>query len=174
MPGESMRGAYPIGSSITVAQLEADPYPLFERLQRLEPLSWVEALGMWYVTRYEDVRAIALDHAHFTTACERSLIRDTFGPKILSWEGPEHDRSRRAVQARFAPGCVRQMYEAAIHAAAARLITGFQRAGEVELRAQFAARLPILTMLEVFGLPPDGEPQMRRWYDAFERALANF
>lgn len=174
MVDKSATAAYPLGSAITLAELEADPYPVYARLQALEPISWVDALSMWYVTRYEDVRAITLDHARFTTACERSLILDTFGPQMLSAEGAEHDRYRRAVAARFAPGCVRQMYEAAIHAAAARLIAGFKQTGAVELRAQFAARLPILTMLEVFGMPLDGEAQMRRWYDAFERALSNF
>jgi cytochrome P450 len=174
MARKSATAAYPVGSSITLAELEADPYPVYARLQVLEPISWVDALHMWYVTRYEDVRAITLDHARFTTAFERSLILDTFGPQMLSTEGAEHDRYRRAVAARFAPGCVRQTYEAAIHAAAARLIAGFKQAGAVELRAHFAARLPILTMLEVFGMPLAGEGQMRRWYDAFERALSNF
>jgi cytochrome P450 len=174
MPGDSATTAYPLGGAITLAQLEADPYPVYARLQALEPISWVDALGMWYVTRYEDVRAITLDQARFTTAFERSLILDTFGPQMLSTEGAEHDRYRRAFAARFAPGCVRQMYEAAIHTAAARLIRGFKHAGTIELRAHFAARLPILTMLEVFGMPLDGEAQMRRWYDAFERALSNF
>src|ERR1700733_3181144 len=174
MLGKSATAAYPLGSAITLAQLEADPYPVYARLQLLEPISWVDALQMWYVTRYEDVRAITLDHARFTTAFERSLILDTFGPQMLSAEGAEHDRYRRAVAARFAPGFVRQMYEAAIHTAAARLIAGFKQAGTVELRERFAARLPILTMLEVFGMPLDGERRMRRWYDAFERALSNF
>jgi cytochrome P450 len=174
MPGPSEAAAYPLGSAITLAELEADPYPVYARLQALEPISWVDALGMWYVTRYEDVRAITLDHARFTTAFERSLILDTFGPQMLSSEGSEHDRYRRALAARFAPGCVRQVYEAAIHAATARLIADFKNSGAVELRAHFAARLPILTMLEVFGMPLDGEAQMRRCYDAFERALSNF
>jgi len=166
--------AYPVGSSITLAQLEADPYPVYARLQALEPISWVDALGMWYVTRYEDVRAIALDHTRFTTACERSPIRDTFGAQMLSVEGAEHDRYRRALQSRFTASCVRQMYEAAIHTAAARLIAAFKDTGEIELREHFAARLPILTMLSVLDMPIELAAHMRRWYDAFEHALANF
>jgi cytochrome P450 len=166
--------AYPLGRSVTVAELEADPYPVYARLQAIEPISWVDVLGMWYVTRYEDVRAITLDHARFTTACERSPIRDTFGAQMLSVEGAEHDRYRRALQSRFTASCVRQMYEAAIHAAAAHLIARFKDTGEIELREHFAARLPILTMLTLFDMPIESAAHMRRWYDAFERALANF
>jgi cytochrome P450 len=174
MIGTSDAHAYPVGRAITLAQLETDPYPVYAQLQALEPISWVEALGMWYVTRYEDVRTIAMNHAQFATASDRSLILDTFGPQMLSTEGAAHDRYRRAVQPHFSPACVRQMHEAAIHTAASRLIQEFKPRGEVELRTQFAARLPIVTMLAVFGLPLNVESQMRYWYDAFEQALANF
>jgi cytochrome P450 len=165
---------FPLGRAVSIEQLEADPYPFYAQLQRAEPISWIAALGMWWVTRYEDVRAIAMDDARFTTAFDRSLIFDTFGRQMLTTEGDEHDRYRRAVQQSFAPGFVRRRHEAAIHAAAGRLIGDFRDDGEVELRAAFAARLPVVTMLELFGMPLYGEPSMRRWYDAFERALANY
>jgi cytochrome P450 len=174
MAGKSNIDTYPLGRAVTLAQLEADPYPVYAQLQAFEPISWIEALGMWYITRYEDVRAIAIDQARFTTAFDRSLILDTFGSQMLSAEGVEHDRYRRAVQARFVSAYVRQTFEAAIHTSAARLIDGFKRAGVVELRTQFAARLPILTMLALFGMPLEGEVRMRSWYDSFERALSNF
>jgi cytochrome P450 len=42
------------------------------------------------------------------------------------------------------------------------------------LRPSFAGRLRIQVILMVCGLPPTAERQMRRWYDSFEAALANF
>src|SRR5262249_43500077 len=46
--------------------------------------------------------------------------------------------------------------------------------GTAELRAEFAARLPVLSILAMFGLPATEEPRVRHWYDTFEEALANF
>jgi cytochrome P450 len=43
----------------------------------------------------------------------------------------------------------------------------------VDLRASYAARLPIQTMLDVFGLSGDAELVLRELYDSFESALAN-
>ena len=73
MIGTSDAHAYPVGRAITLAQLETDPYPVYAQLQALEPISWVEALGMWYVPGYGDVRTIAMNHAQFATASDRSL-----------------------------------------------------------------------------------------------------
>lgn len=163
-----------LGAEVDLADLERDPYPIYARLRSSEPISWIEALGMWYVTRYEDVRAIIRDTERFTTASGDSLIHETFGAHMLTTEGAEHDRYRRAVQHSFMPGLVRQAFEAGIAGASSRLIAEFKAAGEIELRSAFAARIPVQTILAVFGMSMEAEGSMRRWYDAFEKALSNF
>lgn len=163
-----------IGDGVTPAELEDDPYPAFARLREGEPISWIAALNMWYLTRYEDVRAAILDPDRFTTSFEQSTIFDTFGSHMLTTEGVQHDRYRRATQGPFAPSCIRARFESAIAEAAGRLIEQFKHKKAVELRSAFAGRLPIQTILIVCGLPPSVEVQMRQWYDSFEHALANF
>lgn len=164
----------PLGQAIRLEQLDADPYPIFERLRAEEPVSWVPALGMWYVTRHADVREVLLDSGRFTTAWEHSTIFETFGAHMLTTEGAQHDRYRMAALHAFMPGNIRARLEPAMEKAADHLIAGFEAAGEAELRSAFASRLPIQTILLTFGLPLEGEALMRGWYDSFERALANF
>jgi cytochrome P450 len=159
---------------VTLDELQDDPYPVYERLQAHEPVSWIATLGIWYVTRYEDVRTIIMDSSRFTTASEHSLIYDTFGFQILTTEGSDHARYRRALQPNFQPGHVRQYYESTILRVVSRLIDGLRTQREAELRTVFAARLPVQTILAVFGLPLEMEAAVRNWYDVFERGLANF
>jgi cytochrome P450 len=165
---------FPLGHDITLEELDRDPYPVFARLREHEPISWVPVLGMWYVVRYEDVRTALFDVARLTTESPQSTIFDTFGAHILTTEGATHDRYREASRHSFAPGFIRAHLETAIRAAASALIDGFEKEGQADLRAVFASRLPIQVMLLVCGLPADAEPRMRRWYDSFEAALANF
>jgi len=40
-----------VGTEITVEQLEADPYPIYEHLRAEEPVCLVESVGLWLVTR---------------------------------------------------------------------------------------------------------------------------
>ena len=55
-----------VGESITLDELERDPYPIYARLRDEEPVSWVPAVQLWLVTRYEDVRAVDLAPETFT------------------------------------------------------------------------------------------------------------
>jgi cytochrome P450 len=166
--------SFPLGHDITLEELDRDPYPVFARLREHEPISWVPALGMWYVVRYEDVRTALFDAVRLTTASPQSTIFDTFGAHILTTEGATHDRYREAARHPFAPAFIRSHLETAIRTAAGALIDEFDKHGQADLRAVFAGRLPIQVMLLVCGLAPDAEPRIRRWYDSFEAALANF
>jgi len=165
---------FPLGASVSSRTLARDPYPWYAELRSREPISWIKELGMWYVTRYEDVRAILMDDGRFTTASEKSLIFDTFGAQMLTSEGAEHDRYRRPVQPYFAAGHIRKNFEAAIETSARTLVRDFGAGEVVEMRSAFAARLPVLTILRVFGMPLEAETHFRKWYDSFEAALANF
>jgi cytochrome P450 len=165
---------FPVGREITLEELDRDPYPAFERLRRYEPISWIAALNMWYLVGHEDVRSALLDTSRLTTESAQSTILDTFGAHILTTEGALHERYRQALRQPFTPSFIRSHLEAAIEAAAAALIENFQKQGQAEVRSVFASRLPIQVILLVCGLPPQAEPQMRRWYDSFEAALANF
>ncbi len=129
---------------------------------------------MWYIVGYEDVRTALLDTTRMTTVSAQSTIFDTFGAHILTSEGATHDRYRQALRHPFAPNFIRAHLEAAINAATTALISEFENHGRADLRAVFASRLPIQVILLVCGLPAAAEPQMRRWYDSFEAALANF
>lgn len=164
---------FPLGASISIAQLERDPYPFFAEVREREPLTWVEALKMWYLTGYDDVRRVLMDSVNFTTTAECSPIRDTFGEQMLSSEGEAHRRYRRVFLQGFgAPGVAR--LEQHMRTAAAGLAADCIGESSIELRTRFASRLPIHTILLTFGLPLTAEPDLRRWYDDFERALANF
>jgi cytochrome P450 len=170
----SRRARFPLGHAITLKELDRDPYPVFARLREREPISWLPAINMWYVVRYEDVRTALFDSVRLTTASAQSTIFDTFGAQILTTEGATHERYRRATKQPFTPNFIRSHLEAAIRLAATALVDGFKKRGQADLREVFASRLPIQVMLLLCGMPPDAEPRMRRWYDSFEAALANF
>ena len=45
-------------NSVTVAALEEDPYPIYARLRREAPVCFIPAVGLWFVTRYQDVEFV--------------------------------------------------------------------------------------------------------------------
>src|SRR5262249_36876907 len=143
-------------------------------LRREAPVAWVPKLGMWLVTRYQDVRDVLLDAERFVTGTEDSLLFDTFGEHMLTTDGALQRRYRDAkTQGAFMPAAVRAAVQAKIARRVERLVDGFIGGGEADLRAVLASRLPVLVMLDVFGLPEEDEGRFRGWYDSFEAALAN-
>jgi cytochrome P450 len=156
------------------ATLEDDPYPAYEAVRDMGGVAWIEPLGMWWVTGHADVRAILGDPEHFAVGTDASLVRDIFGENMLTLDGKRHARLREQYHVMFAPAEVKRSLTPKIEAIANRLIDGFVGLEQVDLRPSYAARLPVLTMLALFGLDEGVESDVRRWYDAFGAALANF
>ena len=65
--------------SITVEDLERDPYPIYERLRDEDPVAYVPSVGLWLVTRWDDVQHIATHPELFTAEVDSSPLARTLG-----------------------------------------------------------------------------------------------
>lgn len=154
--------------------LEDDPYPAYEAVPAMGGVAWIEPLGMWWVVGHAGIRVILGDPASFAVGTDASLIRDTFGENMLTLDGPRHAWLRQTYRGTFTPSAVKRDLADRIEAIADRLIAEFAGRDRVDLGPAYAARLPVLTMLALFGMDEGAEADLRRWYDAFGAALANF
>lgn len=164
---------FPLGCAVSLDELDDDPYAVYARLRPGEPLSWLPATGMYYALTHDLVQRLLLDDVNFVVGWDTSTVYDTFGVHMMSCEGAEARRLKRPHRQAFLPAAIRHNLEPAVRATARELSAAFAAQGEVELRAAFASRLPILVMLRLFGLPATDEALFRSWYDDFEAALAN-
>ena len=89
-----------LGAAVTLEELSHDPYPIFQRLREREPISWIDQLEMWYVTRYDHVQEVLSDAERFTTRFEGSTIFDTFGAQMLTSDGSEQRPITKGVDSR--------------------------------------------------------------------------
>ncbi|MDJ0939460.1 MAG: cytochrome P450 [Woeseiaceae bacterium] len=175
LPDNEQRASrFPLGAAVELEQLSRDPNPVLAALRESEPVSWVPALNMYLVTRYDDVSAVLKDDIHYIVGTEASLPYDTFGEHMMTVDGAAHERYKAPHRPFFLPPSIRNSLEERIASHAHSLIDDFADKREVELRANFSARLPVLTMLSLFGLKLEDESRLRQWYDTFEAALSNF
>src|ERR671929_691383 len=110
------------GSTVTVEDLERDPYPIYKRLRDEEPVSYVESVGLWLVTRWDDVVYVDKTPDLFTGETEPSTLNRTFGKNLLGSEGPYHERIRSIIEPAFRPGEVRGYAQEVIEPIANELI----------------------------------------------------
>ncbi len=92
-----------IGESITLAELELDPYPVLARLRAAEPVAYVPDMDMWLVTRWDDVEMVHHRADLFTSATDPSWLNQVLGVNMLGSDGADHRRLKDALQPTFAP-----------------------------------------------------------------------
>ena len=151
-----------LADDVSIVELNADPFPVFERLRRDKPLAWAGNLNMWLVTRFDDV-AHVLDHPElFTAETEPSFLADVLGVNMLTLEG---DAARRIKDPMLPPftarGCSKQYIDEELEAFANKLIDRFADKGEVELMSAYAEPIATHSLTTVLGL--DGVSDAKMW-----------
>ena len=163
-----------IGESVTLDDLERDPYPIYARLRDEEPVSWVPAVGLWLVTRYDDVRHVDLDPETFTAATEPSTLNRTMGVNMLGMEGREQRWIRAVTEAPFRPREVEERTQGMIPALANELIDGFAADEEADLFRAFADPMSVRSLCFMLGLEDVPWQDILRWNEGLMPGLANF
>lgn len=168
------RQQFPIGHSINMAVQDIDPYPIFDRLLLDEPVSWVDEIDMWYVTRREDVLRILSDTDVFTVVSDKSLMRQAMGYNMLTTDGAEQARLRRPFSSSFAPRSIRQRTEPFIAQLAHELIDTFSDFDEVGIKTEFADIISIKVVIDSLGLEVNDYTKVRQWVSDFRDVMSNF
>jgi cytochrome P450 len=163
-----------VGDTVTVDDLDRDPYPIYARLRAEEPVSWVESVSLWLVTQWDDVRGVTLNPDQFTAATQPSTLDRTFGRNMLASEGPYHKRIRRIVEPAFRAANLRPMADALIRPLADGLIDSFVDRGHTDLMAEFAEPLSVGAVKQVLGLREVPDDVLRRWFVELATGAANF
>jgi cytochrome P450 len=162
------------GEGIGLEDLERDPYPIYARLREEEPVSWVPAVQLWLVTRYEDVRTVDLSPSVFTAATEPSTLNRTMGVNMLGSEGPDQERVRLVVESPFRPRDVEERTKGMIPALANELTDGFEARGECDLFREFADPMSVRSLRFMLGLDEVAWEDLLRWNQGLMIGLANF
>jgi cytochrome P450 len=130
------------------------------------------------VTRFDDVRAITLDPARFSSAGWEHGFLQQVDPELRSklpnlerhyetsvlsnTDPPAHARLRKQVAASFTPRVLAAITPA-IEELVGRLLDRLDRPGTVDLVREFAYPLPALVIAQLLGAPEEGCDQFERW-----------
>src|SRR5690242_8383843 len=154
---------FPIGGSATLSALDDDPHPLLARLRASEPVSWLDALGGWLVTRYDLAVQVMRDPVTFTVDDPRFSTARVVGPSMLSFDGAGHARHREPFAHPFRPAQVRRRFAEFVEAEVDRLIDTLESDGTADLKRQFAGPLAAGVVAEALGIRDVDTGTVLRW-----------
>jgi cytochrome P450 len=157
-----------------------DPYPIWARARALAPVFYDERLGLWSVTRLDDVLAVLRDPETFSSADAFALRRPVLAPELerrippgffrprmlVAKDPPEHTALRKLMQRAFTPRRVAEL-EPFIERSCHELIDELPAAGEFDLMASYANALPLRVITRVLGFAPEQAPMLREWTEDF-------
>jgi cytochrome P450 len=159
-------GRFPVGATITLADLDHDPHPWLARLRGTEPVSWLPALNGWLVTRHDLAVAVMRDSAAFTVDDPRFSTARVVGPSMLSLDGAEHGRHRAPFTRGFGRGEIYARLAAFVTAEADRLVAAMRPAGAADARRALAGPLAVAVVAEALGLGDADPATVLDWYAA--------
>jgi len=161
----------------------ADPYPLYERLRREDPVHWDPYLHAWVVTRYADVVTVLHDFLAARTPTPEQLsaiglskltpLARVMVKQMLFLDPPSHTRIRGLAACAFTPARVSAL-KSRIQQLANELLDKVASSGRMDVLADFAEPLPAIVTSELFGVPTEFALQLKTWSAKFAEMLGNF
>jgi len=161
----------------------ANPYPLFHRLRREDPVHWDPFLHAWIVTRYEDVMEVLHSFSADRTPTPDQLsamgltqlnpIAQVMVKQMLFMDAGAHTRLRGLASKAFTPARVEQL-RGHIREIVDRLLDGIEPKGSMDVIAEFAEPLPAIVTAELLGVPVNDWRRLKSWSANFAEMLGNF
>ena len=162
-------------ATVTVEELEADPYPVYARLRREAPVCFIPAVGLWFVTRYYDVEFVASRPDLFTAELDDSPVDRTFGsPTIITVDGDRHLDLRRGLDSKYRPKQVNAYIDDLVRPVAERLLDDLAGQDRAELMAAYFEPVSVLSLGTVLGIADLGAVRLRDWFWRLHQGVINF
>ena len=150
--------------------INADPYPTYERLREEAPIYHNERYDFWTLARYEDVQKALLNWQTFSNA--RSDILDiikagvTLPPGVILFEDPPlHTMHRRMASRVFSPNRMAQL-EDQVRRYCVRCLDPLVGSDGFDIIAELASMLPMRVIGMLLGIPEQDQIVVRNKTDA--------
>jgi len=142
-----------------------DPFPIWDEMRKGCPIAHTDRfMGVYFPSRYEDVRAVAYDTEHFSS--RRVIVRENPPPRIpappITSDPPDHRPARMVLLPPFTPDAIRKL-EPRARALCNELIDRFIARGICDAAVEYAQEIPARLIAHMLDLPESDGDLYRRW-----------
>ena len=145
------------------------PYEWYAVLRTKDPVHYVESIGAYWVTRYEDVEVVLSSNKfghHFvseeTPAPAMDIGQELWSKSMLYSDPPDHTRLRSLVNKAFVPRIVENL-RPNIQKISSSLLESIDRSGPFDLMKGYAAPFPALVIAELLGVDISDRERFKNW-----------
>ncbi|MEO4042626.1 cytochrome P450 [Hoeflea sp. CAU 1731] len=167
-------------------EFTADPYAAYANLREEDDLYYFKDFDVWIASRFEDVRALALDKRMVRSldgiatreALEALQRRNNWHDmpyheryvqvNLLESDGPVHDRLRRQIFGYFTSSAVNH-WQALIQDYVDGLLDSLSGRDEIDFVSELASHVPGHIIGRMLGVPDEDCPKLREWSEEIVR-----
>ncbi len=162
--------------------LAAVPHAEFLALRQSAPITWVEqepaamagmeGTGYWALTKHADVAAVSKNSKVFSSRENSAIIRypETATREsveltrfvIINQDAPEHTQTRGIISRGFTPRAISALDDM-METRSKRIVADAIAQGSGNFVEQVAAELPLETIADLLGVPPEDRQQLFVW-----------
>jgi cytochrome P450 len=165
----------PVADWVTIPDLYADPYPIYQQLRTVAPIHWVPAVNRYLVIGYEACHTIDHDPERFTANETGSLMKRAMGHSMLRKDDPEHAAERKAYGGVLRPKAVKQHWQAVFERHADTFLERLRAAGPgADLVTEFAAPYAAENLRMVLGFHNATQADAQRWSQTLIDGTGNY
>lgn len=165
----------PLNKSITIGELNSNPYPIYKRLRTETPVLRVKSVGRTFLTKAADTRAVKDNPELFSsndpnTPMQRALNAHT----LMRKDGEEHLRERKAMMPTFSPTNLKNIWSPAYEKLAHEYLDRLPRNEIIDLFPMLAGPLSARILAIILGMPDATDDEMQFWSQAIIDGAGNF
>jgi cytochrome P450 family 142 subfamily A polypeptide 1 len=146
-----------------------EPHDVFTWMRQTAPVYFDETSGVWAITRYADLKAVAKAPDVWSSA--QGIRPDSPAiPMMIDMDDPDHWKRRKLVNRGFTPRQVRDQ-EAKVRAVCDQIIDDVCERGACDFVWDVAAPLPLIMIGDALGVAVEDRATLMRWSDDLLRGL---
>ncbi|MEU6269606.1 cytochrome P450 [Saccharopolyspora shandongensis] len=165
----------PVADWVTIPDLYADPYPVYQRMRAEAPVHWVPAVNRYMVTDYAACHTIEQDQERFSADETNSLMKRAMGHSMLRKDDPAHDVDRKSYGGVLRPNAIKRHWNAVFEQNCAKYLERLENAGPgADLISEFAAPYAAENLRLIMGFRNATQDDMQRWSQTLIDGTGNY
>lgn len=162
-------------TELTGENLYRDPYPVYARLRKEAPVAFFEGTKEYFVTRFDDCRAVGSNDRIFgpSGSPDRPEARVMGMPNVLTMSGEDHRCLREGIDQNLTQEAVRGFVDALTRPVVRRYLAELKERGEANLTADLFEPISVRCIGDVIGLTETPNETLVEWFHAMAGGLQN-